>query len=66
MSLLQLQDEILLRCLAGAGCHGLCAAAVTCRRLAELKVRNPFMNTMFMKCDLCWRGGRGSSCQLTQ
>jgi hypothetical protein len=36
--LLGLQDEILLRCLAGAGCGGLCAAAVACRRLATLKV----------------------------
>jgi hypothetical protein len=34
----RLPDEVLIRVLAGAGCHGLCAAASSCRRLAALKV----------------------------
>ena len=34
--LLDLQDDLVLRCLAGAGCRGLCAAAASCSRLAAL------------------------------
>lgn len=39
--LLELTDELLLRCLAGAGNAGLCASAVACRRMATLKVPAP-------------------------
>ncbi|GBF93454.1 hypothetical protein Rsub_06587 [Raphidocelis subcapitata] len=54
--ILDLPDEVLVRVLAGAGCHGLCAAAASCRRLAALKAqleaRVMFSSALESACDL--------------